>query len=115
MSFQDMGVEQDQYLVRVCGADLSHDKGRMVIQGTKGELVNEASQRDDEEKTMTTKGCSKGSKRDHKRSRDYKLDRESTEMKVQLEVMKEIIQRNVEDQGYGWILQKKREVEFVVE
>ena len=71
-------------------------------------MAIEASERDDEEKTLTTKRCSKGSKRDHKRSRDYKLDRESTEMKVQLEVMKEIIQRNVEDQVYGWILQKKR-------
>ena len=104
MSFQDMGVEQDQYLVRVCGTDLSHDRGRMVIQGTKGESAIEVSQRDYEENTMTTKGCSKGSKRDHKRSREDKLDRESAKMKVQLEVMKEIIQRNVENQRYGWIL-----------
>ena len=95
-------------MLRVCGTDLSHGRGRMVIQGTKGELASEASQRDDEEKTVTTKDCSKGSKRDHKRSRDDKLDRESAELKLKLEVIKEIIQRNVEDQRYGWILQKKR-------
>jgi len=29
-------------------------------------------------------------------------------MKVQLEVMREFVQRNMEDHGYGWILQKKR-------
>ena len=75
MYFQYMGVEQDQYLVRVCGTDLSHDRGRMAIQGTKGELAIEGSQIDDEEKIMTTKGCSKGKKRDRKRSREDKLDR----------------------------------------
>ena len=30
------------------------------------------------------------------------------EIKVQLEVMREFVQRNMEDQRYGWVLQRKR-------
>ena len=59
-------------------------------------------------KTMATDGHSKGSKRSHKRSNGDEFDRELANIKVQLEVMIEFIQRSVEDQRYGWILQKKR-------
>jgi len=108
MSLQDMGVKQDQHLVRVYGTYLSHDGENIVIQGTKSGLAIEASQRNDEEETMTTKDCSKGSKRNHKRSSEDKFYRELVVTKAQLEVLRESLQRDLEDQIYGWTLQKKR-------
>ena len=59
-------------------------------------------------KTMATDGHSKGSKRSHKISNGDEFDRELAKMKVQIEMMREFIQRSVEDKRYGWILQKKR-------
>ena len=58
-------------------------------------------------KTMATDGHSKGSKRSHKRSNGDEFDRELAKMKIQLEMMREFIQRSVQDQIYGWIIQKK--------
>ena len=51
---------------------------------------------------------SEGSEKGHRRSNQEKLDRELAEIKVQLEVMIEFVQRNMEDHRYGWVLQRKR-------
>ena len=48
-------------------------------------------------KTMATDSHSKGSKRDYERSSKNKLDREIAEVKVQLEMMRESIQRDMEN------------------
>jgi len=55
-------------------------------------------------KNMATDGHSKGSRKGYKRSSENKLDKELAEIKVQLEVMRESIQRNMEDQTYCWII-----------
>jgi hypothetical protein len=68
---------------------------------------------------MTIDGCLRGSRRSHnqkretsrdasRRSSQEKLDRELVEIKVQLEVMEEFVQRNMEEQRYGWVLRRKR-------
>jgi hypothetical protein len=52
--------------------------------------------------------ANEGSKKGHRRSSQENLDRELAEIKVQLEVMREFVQRNMEDQRYCWVLQRKR-------
>jgi hypothetical protein len=59
-------------------------------------------------KTVVVDNHSEGSEKGHRRSSQEKIDRELAEIKVQLEVMREFVQRNMEDQRYGWVLQRKR-------
>ena len=57
---------------------------------------------------MAIDSHSKGSKGYYERSSKNKIDRELAEINVQLEVLRELIQGNVEHQKYDWVLQKKR-------
>ena len=56
---------------------------------------------------MVADNHSEGSEKGHRRSSQENLDREFVEIKVQLEVMRYFVQRNMEDQRYGWVLQRK--------
>ena len=56
---------------------------------------------------MITKDHIKGSRRGHEKLSQDRLDRRLAEIEVQLEVMEGLLQKNGEDQRYGWILPKK--------
>jgi hypothetical protein len=55
-------------------------------------------------KTMIIEDHSKGSGRGHERSSQNRFDKRLVEIEVQLEVLEEVLQRNEEDQRYGWTL-----------
>lgn len=61
-----------------------------------------------------SKGSHKGAKEDaransiKKRMSDEEFDREFNEIKVQLNVLMELLQKGEEDHRYGWVLQKRR-------
>ena len=57
---------------------------------------------------MATDGHNKSLRRGHKISSEDEFDRELVEMKIQLDFLREFIQRNMEDHIYGWILKRKR-------
>jgi hypothetical protein len=57
-------------------------------------------------RTMTIDGHRKGSKVSHRKVIDEKFYRELDVMKVQLNVLMELLQESGEDQKYRWILQK---------
>jgi len=56
---------------------------------------------------MTTNGHKKGFEGSHRKSSHDKLDREITAIKVQLEVMRELLHKGEENHGYGWTLQRR--------
>lgn len=58
-------------------------------------------------KTMITENHSKGSKKCYEKWSQDKLDKRLAEIELQLEIFEELLQRNGEDQRYGWILSKK--------
>ena len=57
---------------------------------------------------MVADNHSEGSKKSHRRLSQKKIDKELTEIKVQMEVMRKFVQRNMEDQRYGWVFHRKR-------
>ncbi len=57
--------------------------------------------------TLVTNNHSEGLEQGHRTSSQKMLDRRLAELEIQLEVMEEFVQRNMEDQRYGWILQRK--------
>lgn len=56
---------------------------------------------------MTTDSHREGSRVSHGGMSDEEFDRELAEMKVQLNVLMELLQKSEEDQRCGWILRKK--------
>ena len=56
---------------------------------------------------MITEDHIKGSRRGHENLSQDRLDRRLAGIKVQLELMEGLLQKNGEDQRYGWILPKK--------
>ena len=58
-------------------------------------------------KTMITENHSKGSKKCYEKWSQDRLDKRLAEIELQLEIFEELLQRNGEDQRYGWILSKK--------
>ena len=96
LSMEKLGVVSTDRLVESACIDeffVVHDEKRGVHKGNK---------------TMATDVHSKGSKGDCEISSKNKLDRELAKIKMQLEVLRELIQGSMEHQIYDWVLQKKR-------
>jgi hypothetical protein len=58
-------------------------------------------------KTMITNNHNTGSKKCYEKWSQDRLDKRLAEIELQLEIFEELLQRNGEDQRYGWILPKK--------
>ena len=85
-------------------------KDKLIESACRGGLVadhNEQGEAHGRRKTMTTKNHSKGSNKCYEKWSQDRLDKRLAEIELQLEIFEELLQRNGEDQRYGWILPKK--------
>jgi hypothetical protein len=85
-------------------------KDKLIESACRDGLVadhNEQGEAHGRRKTMITENHSKSSEKCHEKLSQDRLDKRLAEIEVQLEIFEELLQRNGEDQRYGWILPKK--------
>jgi hypothetical protein len=85
-------------------------KDNLIESACRGGLVadhNEQGEAHERGKTMITKNHNTGSKKCYEKWSQDRLDKRLAEIELQLEIFEELLQRNGEDQRYGWILPKK--------
>jgi hypothetical protein len=83
---------------------------KLMESACRGGLVadhNEQGEAHGRGKTMITENHSKGSEKCHEKLSQDRFDKRLAEIELQLEIFEELLQRNGEDQRYGWILPKK--------
>jgi hypothetical protein len=85
-------------------------KDKLIESACRDGLVadhNEQGEAHERGKTMITKNHNTGSKKCYEKWSQDRLDKRLAEIELQLEIFEELLQRNGEDQRYGWILPKK--------
>jgi hypothetical protein len=85
-------------------------KDKLIESACRDGLVadhNEQGEAHGRRKTMITENHSKSSEKCHEKLSQDRLDKRLAEIEVQLEIFEKLLQRNGEDQRYGWILPKK--------
>jgi hypothetical protein len=83
---------------------------KLMESACRGGLVadhNEQGEAHGRGKIMIAENHSKGSEKCHEKLSQDRFDKRLAEIELQLEIFEELLQRNGEDQRYGWILQKK--------
>jgi len=92
LSMEELGMVLERRLI-----ESAHDNGLFAayIEQRKAHKRRE---------NMITEDHIKGSERGHGRLSQDRLDRRLAEIEVQLEMLEELLQKNGEDQRYGWTL-----------